>query len=325
MISSTYSIFNNRKTPTRFSFHVANVFRYGPHKLAKILHNAFCVDSISFTIFDSNAQPPPPQRTLSDLASPISGPPAQSPPTSEHLDFATTSTPRDTLSPATPLSPPKTPVAQPLTLPTNTITTQPTTTSTTEEKTEEKAEDKQGLRVLLVEDNEINLKLLIATMRKLKLEHATATNGLEAFNSYKEKHGKFDVVFMGTFPLPSASFPCTIPPTISIPPFSHCSCSGATDICTRYLHAHNVRHRIHTAHPPLRERTRPGTRCTYRAHRRSESEYEAGGVQFWGGFVLDEAGADEGAPGYVGGFEEGGQGGFCWIERRFNGVMGEEK
>jgi CheY-like chemotaxis protein len=217
MISSTYSIFNNRKTPTRFSFHVANVFRYGPHKLAKILHNAFCVDSISFTIFDSNAQPPPPQRTLSDLASPISGPPAQSPPTSEHLDFATTSTPRDTLSPATPLSPPKTPVAQPLTLPTNTITTQPTTTSTTEEKTEEKAEDKQGLRVLLVEDNEINLKLLIATMRKLKLEHATATNGLEAFNSYKEKHGKFDVVFMGTFPLPSASFPSTIPPTLFYP------------------------------------------------------------------------------------------------------------
>ena len=170
----------------------------------------------------------PPNSSLSDLASPLSGPPAQSPPTSEHLDFAITSTPRDTLSPATPLSPPKIPVTQRLTLPTNTITTQPTATSSSEGKTEEKEEDKQGLRVLLVEDNEINLKLLIATMRKLKLEHATATNGLEAFNSYKEKHGKFDVVFMGTFPLPSASFPSTTPLAIYIPPFSNCSCSRLT-------------------------------------------------------------------------------------------------
>lgn len=60
----------------------------------------------------------------------------------------------------------------------------------------------KGLRVLLVEDNEINLKLLVATMRKLKLDHATAINGLEAFNSYKECDGNFDVIFMGpSFPL----------------------------------------------------------------------------------------------------------------------------
>jgi hypothetical protein len=163
------------------------------------LHNAFCIDSVSFTIFDSTAQPPPPARTLSDLASPLSGPPVQSPPTSEHQDFAQISPPKDTLSPATPLSPPETPIPEPL--PTSTITTEPTPPA------EEKTEEKEGLRVLLVEDNEINLKLLIATMRKLKLEHATATNGLEAFNSYKEKHGKFDVVFMGMSPLPLPSPP----------------------------------------------------------------------------------------------------------------------
>ncbi|CZT51783.1 uncharacterized protein RSE6_12978 [Rhynchosporium secalis] len=58
------------------------------------------------------------------------------------------------------------------------------------------AEAETGLRVLLVEDNEINLKLLVATMRKLKLDHATAINGLEAFNSYKDCDGKFDVIFM---------------------------------------------------------------------------------------------------------------------------------
>jgi exo-beta-1,3-glucanase (GH17 family) len=60
--------------------------------------------------------------------------------------------------------------------------------------------DPDGMRVLLVEDNEINLKLLVAYMRKLKLNHATACNGLEAVNAYKEAHNEarqFDVIFMG--------------------------------------------------------------------------------------------------------------------------------
>jgi CheY-like chemotaxis protein len=59
----------------------------------------------------------------------------------------------------------------------------------------------QGMRVLLVEDNEINLKLLVAYMRKLKLDHATACNGLEALNAYKDAQGSFDVIFMGLFGL----------------------------------------------------------------------------------------------------------------------------
>jgi CheY-like chemotaxis protein len=54
-----------------------------------------------------------------------------------------------------------------------------------------------GFRVLLVEDNEINMKLLVAYMRKLKLNHAAAINGLEALNTYKEANGCFDVIFMG--------------------------------------------------------------------------------------------------------------------------------
>ncbi|TVY23559.1 Autoinducer 2 sensor kinase/phosphatase [Lachnellula hyalina] len=54
----------------------------------------------------------------------------------------------------------------------------------------------KDLRVLLVEDNEINLKLLIATMRKLGITHSTATNGLEALNTYKNSRGAFDVIFM---------------------------------------------------------------------------------------------------------------------------------
>ncbi|RDW74114.1 hypothetical protein BP5796_07556 [Coleophoma crateriformis] len=53
-----------------------------------------------------------------------------------------------------------------------------------------------GMRVLLVEDNEINLKLLVTYMRKLKISYATATNGLEALNAYKEANGQFDIIFM---------------------------------------------------------------------------------------------------------------------------------
>lgn len=59
--------------------------------------------------------------------------------------------------------------------------------------------DPKGMRVLLVDDNEINLKLLVAYMRKLKLNHATACNGLEAVNAYKDAHEQekhFDVIFM---------------------------------------------------------------------------------------------------------------------------------
>lgn len=59
--------------------------------------------------------------------------------------------------------------------------------------------DPDGMRVLLVEDNEINLKLLVAYMRKLKLDHKTAVNGLEAVNAYKEAHHAaqhFNVIFM---------------------------------------------------------------------------------------------------------------------------------
>lgn len=77
------------------------------------------------------------------------------------------------------------------------------------------------MRVLLVEDNEINLKLLVATMRKLKLDHVTATNGLEAFNSYKDCDGKFDVIFMGMLPpfpiLPCLTFDANAPKTSQCP------------------------------------------------------------------------------------------------------------
>ncbi|RFU31539.1 hypothetical protein B7463_g4830, partial [Scytalidium lignicola] len=51
-------------------------------------------------------------------------------------------------------------------------------------------------RALLVEDNEINLKLLVIYMKKLKIDHVTAMNGLEALNSYKNANGQFDIILM---------------------------------------------------------------------------------------------------------------------------------
>jgi CheY-like chemotaxis protein len=58
--------------------------------------------------------------------------------------------------------------------------------------------DEDNLRVLLVEDNPLNLRLLVAYMRKLRVPHSTACNGLEALNAYKAacRDVQFDVIFM---------------------------------------------------------------------------------------------------------------------------------
>jgi PleD family two-component response regulator len=55
-----------------------------------------------------------------------------------------------------------------------------------------------NLRALLVDDNEINLRLLTACVKKLQHSHLEATNGLEALETYKSNNGQFDVVFMGS-------------------------------------------------------------------------------------------------------------------------------
>ncbi|KAM0133583.1 hypothetical protein ACHAO1_006103 [Botrytis cinerea] len=50
--------------------------------------------------------------------------------------------------------------------------------------------------VLLVEDNAINLKLLVHSMKKLKEAYDTACNGLEAFEKYKKAPGSYKIIFM---------------------------------------------------------------------------------------------------------------------------------
>lgn len=189
---------------------VLTAHRYGPHKIAKTLHHAFCMTS--------NGSP---------LATSLRSPPQSAPPPSLlgfHFDVHTTSRPtalgfavpaplslkenqkreqeHPAVVPDTPTSP-SLPVARP----------QAPGTAAPANGYAPDHHAVGGLRVLLVEDNEINLKLLIATMKKLKLEHATAINGLEALNSYKECAGAFDVIFMGSslalFPL-SFLFPAPL-------------------------------------------------------------------------------------------------------------------
>ncbi|KAK5131992.1 hypothetical protein LTR08_000412 [Meristemomyces frigidus] len=53
-----------------------------------------------------------------------------------------------------------------------------------------------GSTVLLVEDNEINMKLLMALMRRSKLRYETATNGLEALQVYSSHPSRFFLIFM---------------------------------------------------------------------------------------------------------------------------------
>jgi CheY-like chemotaxis protein len=50
---------------------------------------------------------------------------------------------------------------------------------------EELEDDSSISRVLVVDDNHINLQLLVALVRKTKLPFGSASNGLQALNEYK--------------------------------------------------------------------------------------------------------------------------------------------
>lgn len=203
-------------SPVRLANILKWIHRYGPHKIAKVLGHAFSPDarlngdlqselsSPTSPLFDrssnTNGSPSTDSKDFAALGS-LLPPPTQSEPQSPAtVRFPNPATPIANIPPESPATngtkdPPCNDENQPVR-----VTTDPPVAASdpTIQVTLGAAPPKpEGLRVLLVEDNEINLKLLIATMRKLKLDHATATNGLEAFNAYKECGGNFDVVFMG--------------------------------------------------------------------------------------------------------------------------------
>lgn len=175
-------MFSNRKFPFLPSLHMTDVRRYGPHKFAKILHSAFVQLTGPMLEYEINGhaevKSPP-------IESPDSSTPTQTPiplPPSTETPNPIPEMPKETETPAIPK-----PNATPADQPKENIPPPVSSNSPTKPK---------DLRVLLVEDNEINLKLLIATMRKLKITHSTASNGLEALNAYKDCRGDFDVIFM---------------------------------------------------------------------------------------------------------------------------------
>jgi len=52
------------------------------------------------------------------------------------------------------------------------------------------------LKVLIAEDNPINMQLLKTTLKNMGIEADTAQNGLEAFNKYSMNPDKYDAIFM---------------------------------------------------------------------------------------------------------------------------------
>lgn len=72
----------------------------------------------------------------------------------------------------------------------------------------------QDIHVLVVDDNDINLKILATFMRKIGCSYDTASNGLIALEKYKASERRFDFVLMGQSiftPLTSNSGPQLTP------------------------------------------------------------------------------------------------------------------
>jgi len=61
---------------------------------------------------------------------------------------------------------------------------------------EEIPQETYPLKVLIAEDNPINLQLLKTTLKNMGIEADTAQNGLEAFNKYSMNPEKYDAIFM---------------------------------------------------------------------------------------------------------------------------------
>ncbi|EAU32706.1 conserved hypothetical protein [Aspergillus terreus NIH2624] len=58
------------------------------------------------------------------------------------------------------------------------------------------AVDHKNFHVLIVDDNDINIKILATFMRRIGCSYETATNGQMALDKYKERNGEFDYILM---------------------------------------------------------------------------------------------------------------------------------
>jgi hypothetical protein len=65
------------------------------------------------------------------------------------------------------------------------------------EYSSQETENGSSTSILLVDDNDINIRLLVAFMQKLKFDYLIARNGQEALDSFKENTHKIRVILMG--------------------------------------------------------------------------------------------------------------------------------
>jgi CheY-like chemotaxis protein len=96
--------------------------------------------------------------------------------------------------------------------------------------------------VLLVDDNDLNLRLLCAYTKMGNYEYMTAQNGAEAVATYKAHPGKFRLVILGMFEASSCFLVLNL------------SYFAANADGTRYLNACHGWLRSGPANPPPRER-----------------------------------------------------------------------
>lgn len=68
-----------------------------------------------------------------------------------------------------------------------------------------KESESTGPSVLLVEDNDLNLQLLVAYVKREGWRYMTARNGLEALEAYQMYPGRFAVVLAGKLLSPGNS------------------------------------------------------------------------------------------------------------------------
>jgi PleD family two-component response regulator len=60
-----------------------------------------------------------------------------------------------------------------------------------------KASKNLDLHVLIVDDNDINLKILATFMRRIGCSYETASNGLVALEKYRQSERQFNYILMG--------------------------------------------------------------------------------------------------------------------------------
>lgn len=147
----------------------------GPHKLAKAF--AFCLGDASYPSINHGSRSSPLGATYKDLVSPQSlfkvSPDSSLYRGEQHL--------REEYFPSSAASPPRTPfrASESLAL-----------------AADANKAERQKPVLLLVEDNEINLKLLETFTKKNNYEYGTAENGLLALQAFQNARHPYDIVFM---------------------------------------------------------------------------------------------------------------------------------